>query len=283
MLEIVLAISETGTLDLVQAIEGSSMLSKILMILGFGAETALFPAYTWLPAFYVGLNPVLLAVEVSSILPAASYIIGLFSSSTTTTALIASTLALIGSIIGSLSAIVQSDIRRLLAYSTLSHTGYIVLGLSSNVSIARDYAILHTLAHAIPKASLISVALLMISLANTYMIRDLRLFRGAYRLIAIGSGLALLGLPPFLSFWTELYIFLGVFSLDITWKALALIYFAVILISTGYAFKLIYAYSESSDKVAKTPRATEIILAIYFSLSLVLSVFQSSIVEYFLR
>jgi len=284
LMGLIMAAGESGTFLFPQLLSGSSLLSKALISIGFGAEAALFPMYVWLPSVYVGMPPLLLGIEVSSLLPASVYIVGTVASTSAPIAAAVSFLALAGSIIGSLSAIAQNDLRLLLSYSTLSHIGYMIMGLSVGTALARDYSLLHIVAHEIPKASLIAVAFVALSRLGGSKISDLGAMKGAYKFAAIGGALALLGLPPFLSFWSELFIFLGTFSSTLLWKAVALVYFTAILISSGYAFKIIYAYSAAPSK-GREGRATDafgILLLLFFALSLLLSPLQSYIVSYFL-
>jgi formate hydrogenlyase subunit 3/multisubunit Na+/H+ antiporter MnhD subunit len=282
LIGLILAIFSSGTISFPYMLNNSGVLSIMLMAIGFGTEVALFPMYVWLPSLYIGMPPLLLAVEIASILPATTYIVGTIASMNYTVAIVTASLALIGSIVGSLSAMTQNDLRKLLSYSTLSHIGYMLLGLSVGTALARDYSVLHMVAHAIPKASLVAVTFALLSKLGNSGIEGLRKFGNSYKLVIMGSALALLGLPPFLSFWSELYIFLGAFASTLPWKLLALVYFAVILISTGYAFKIIYSYS-SEDKGGEYGTDTfAIILLLFFLLSLSLSPFQSYLVTYFL-
>jgi len=70
----------------------------------------------------------------------------------------------------------------------------------------------------------------------------------------------------------------------VLWKAAALVYFAAILVSSGYAFKIIYAYSAAPSKgrEGRGIDAFGILLLLFFALSLLLSPLQSYIVSYFL-
>ncbi|MEM0021815.1 MAG: proton-conducting transporter membrane subunit [Fervidicoccaceae archaeon] len=280
---LILAISETGSLAFPELLLGAASLSKALMAIGFGAEIALFPMYVWLPSVYVGMHPLLLAVEVSSILPATSYIVGTIASMSPATALVISSLALIGSLVGSLSSIVQGDLRKLLSYSTLSQIGYIVLGLSAGTTLARSYSILQMIAHEIPKASLLLISFALLSRLKTSEVNSLSRLGGSYKFVVIGSALALLGLPPFLSFWSELYIFLGTFSAGTPWNILAIVYFTAIVLSTGYAFKIIYTYAEGAAESERIGTdAMGLLILLFFLLSILLSPLQSSILQYFL-
>lgn len=283
LLGLVIAVSESGTFAFPQAITNASILSKMLITIGFGAEIALFPMYVWLPSIYVGMTPLLLSIEVSSVLPATVYIVGTVASASEFIALATTALALIGSLIGSLSAMVQNDFRKLLSYSTLSHIGYMIMGLSVGTQLARNYSLLHMVAHAIPKASLIMFTFILLSRLGSSKVSEIGKFVGVYKFIAIGSALALLGLPPFLSFWSELFIFLGTFSGALPWKIMALIYFIVIIISTGYSFRIIYSYSSPKDgeSIHYGTDAYAILILLFFLLSLLISPFQSYLIGYF--
>jgi formate hydrogenlyase subunit 3/multisubunit Na+/H+ antiporter MnhD subunit len=284
LLGLLIGFSEAGVSSFPDIVLKASNTARMLMAIGFGAEVALFPMYIWLPGLYVSMPPLLLAVEVSSILPATTYIVGTIASGSPLASLSLSTLAMAGSLIGSLAAMNQRDLRMLLAYSTLSHTGYIVLGLSSGSKIAWSYAVLHMVAHALPKASLIMVGLAALNRVGSSMIGDISKLGGVFKFVTISSALALLGLPPYLSFWSEMFIFAGLITSSIYWRFLGVLYFLVILVSTGYSFKLIYAFSQGARSTPLTPGRDfyGALLLLYSLLPIALSPLQSNILAYFL-
>lgn len=149
-----------------------------------------------------------------------------------------------------------------------------------------QYGALHILAHATVKIPAFLVAYLMIEYVGMYSVSGLReLDVDIIRFIVITSAIGLLGLPPLLTFWSEVFIFIASYSLGGIWKLLALAFFMAILFSTGYAFKLIYSFSKRNDKkdvklnrkivIASLPLAIAVVLSIIFG------IFQSNIIIYF--
>jgi len=155
--------------------------------------------------------------------------------------------------VGAAMMAVQRDIKRLLAYSTVSHMGFIAIGISIGLSstpkeaalLGMTAAILHIINHSLGKALLFMSTGVMIRATGS---RDIDALRGLGRYLsvagcstAIGT-LHLLGLPPFAGFYSKLLLFLAFLAAGCPIGA-ALIVAAAALAIPGYAKILLTVFS----------------------------------------
>jgi NADH-quinone oxidoreductase subunit L len=173
----------------------------LLLLLGAFAKSAQVPLHTWLPDAMEGPTPVSALIHAATMVTAGVYLIArmhpLFQ--------IAVTAADVGAIIGCLTlviaatiAVVQTDLKRVIAYSTMSQIGYMIMGVSVG---AYSAGLFHLMTHAFFKALLFMAAGSIISaMGGEQSLDKMRGFRKAlpftFACFIIG-GLALSGLPPF--------------------------------------------------------------------------------------
>ena len=122
-------------------------------------------------------------------------------------------LAFITMIYGGLMSLAQDDFKRMLAYSSISQMGYLLLGVGSMTTLGISGAMLQYVTHAVGKAILFSVAGVLIVKFNG--LRSISKMGGLAMKLPITAGLALLGfmqitgIPPSLGFWSEIMIVFG--------------------------------------------------------------------------
>ncbi len=221
--------SATGSLnmaDLAQRIAESGYtevltVSYILFVIGFGVKAALFPLHMWLPdAHSIAPSPISallsgLLVEVSafallritfSVFPrgAADLIGG--------TADAVGVAAAAAVLYGGIMAILQKDLKMMIAYSTISHIGYIFLGLTAFTAEGLTGAVYHMLDHGLAKACLFLCAGNFIYVKGYRRIEELK---GAWRQMpwtcfafALAS-ISVIGIPPTAGFISKWYLILG--------------------------------------------------------------------------
>ena len=155
-------------------------------------------------------------------------------------------LAVVGAFVGNFSAYRQVDMKRLLAYSSIANISYIMLGLFSMNKLAQSFAVLHVATHGFLKAGLFILSGLLLAESGT---RRLDLLQGSLssrpllKTIFILAALGLTGAPPTLTFWSELYLIVGLSQAS--W-ILAILLALAIITSFGYYFALIYNLSIKS-------------------------------------
>jgi NADH-quinone oxidoreductase subunit L len=174
---------------------------------GAAAKSAQIPLQTWLPDAMEGPTPVSALIHAATMVTAGVYLIArthpIFEQARTIELIAAGTGALTLLVAG-LIALVQTDIKRVIAYSTMSQIGYMFLGAGVG---AYANGMFHLLTHAFFKALLfMSAGLAIHALAGE---QDVRQMRGLGRLMPftkwcfLAGALALVGIPPFSGFFSK--------------------------------------------------------------------------------
>jgi NADH-quinone oxidoreductase subunit L len=216
----------TGTLDFLgsfRAVEegafaahnGALVAGCLLLLVGAFAKSAQLPLHTWLPDAMEGPTPVSSLIHAATMVTAGVYLISrmhpLFEA--------APAAANVGAIVGCATllvagtiALVQTDIKRVIAYSTMSQIGYMIMGVSAGAYAAGMF---HLLTHAFFKALLFMAAGSIIgAMAGSQSLDRMSGFRRAlpftFGCFVVG-GLALSGVPPFSGFFSkdEILAFVG--------------------------------------------------------------------------
>jgi len=214
----------TGTFDLAElplaaaAIPPTSILPVfILLLIGFCVKMALFPVHTWLPDAHAEAPAPISAMLSGVMIKCGAYavariLLSAFGQTVVQTSDALAILGIITIIYGGLMALAQIDIKRLLAYSSISQMGYIFFGLGVGSALGVTGALFHVINHAICKALLFMCAGAIIHQTGT---RDIKKLGGLARkmpitcIAAFIGALSLAGTPPLNGFWSEWMIFSG--------------------------------------------------------------------------
>jgi multicomponent Na+:H+ antiporter subunit D len=191
-------------------------------ILGFGVKAGLFPLHIWLPEAHpvaptpasALLSGVMIKAGAYGILRTVFNIISLeeLMPRHSRLGLGLVILALITILLGSLLAITQVEIKRMLAYSSISQIGYVILGVALLTPLGLVGGIFHILAHAVMKGALFLCAGVIISTTGLRQIKD---FNGIGRRLPLTTAvfslaaLSIIGLPPFIGFISKWFLALG--------------------------------------------------------------------------
>ncbi len=179
----------------------------LCLLIGAVGKSAQLPLYTWLPDAMEGPTPVSALIHAATMVTAGVYMIvrnhAIFDLSPVAmnaVAVIGGTTALFAATIG----LVQTDIKRVLAYSTVSQLGYMFLGCGIGAYTA---AVFHVMTHAFFKALLfLSAGSVIHALSGEQDIRHMgglaKKIPWTYRLFLIGT-IAIAGLPPLAGFWSK--------------------------------------------------------------------------------
>jgi NADH-quinone oxidoreductase subunit L len=178
----------------------------LLLFAGAVGKSAQFPLHVWLPDAMAGPTPVSALIHAATMVTAGVYMVarifGLFAASETAMTVIA-VVASITMLLAAALAVFQRDIKRVLAYSTVSQLGYMMAGLAVGAATA---GIFHLWTHAFFKALLFLGAGSVIHAVHSNDMFDmggLRKFMPVtYATFIIGS-LALAGVPPLAGFWSK--------------------------------------------------------------------------------
>lgn len=217
-----------GTLELAALAQATlplqlSLLSAGLLIGGFAVKAAVVPMHTWLPDAHAaapsGISAMLSGIVIQSGLLAMLRSVSVFGVGTSAAfsyGLLLAFLAVLTMTVGNLIAMHQTDIKRLLAYSSIAQMGYILLGfgigMEYGVAIALAGGFFHILNHALMKGGAFLAAGV---LQQSFGTRDLAALRGAGRQLPAAGltfaifALGLAGVPPTAGFLSKLFIAVG--------------------------------------------------------------------------
>ena len=196
-----------------------SLTAITLITLGifFGAmgKSGQFPLHTWLPDAMEGPTPVSALIHAATMVAAGVFLVARFFPIFEISEFTMTTVSLIGAITAIFAAtmgLVANDIKRVLAYSTVSQLGYMMLALGCG---AYGAAIFHLFTHAFFKALLFLGSGSVNHATGTF---DMRFMGGLRKVMPITyitfliGGLSLAGIPPFSGFWSKDEILLNVFN-----------------------------------------------------------------------
>jgi proton-translocating NADH-quinone oxidoreductase chain N len=235
LIGIALVFGYTGALSLEQ-IRSAAAPTPILLaaggmfIIGFGVKAALVPLHTWLPDAHSqapsGISAMLSGVVIQAGLVALLRSLAPLAGVSPSWGALLLGFGALNMLLGNLMALRQVQIKRLLAYSSLSHMGYILLGIGAAVSFGQMNAaaggFFHIVTHALMKGlAFLAAGVLLYSLYISHgthqplMLEDLNGVSRRYPLAAFGLSLAVLslgGLPPLAGFMSKWQIFVGGFE-----------------------------------------------------------------------
>jgi NADH-quinone oxidoreductase subunit M len=223
---------------------GLSGSTEVLLFLGFMAAFAikapLFPFHTWLPLVHTEAPTAGSVVLAGVILKMGAYGLlrfsfELFPQASVDLAPIFLTLAVIGIIYGAIVAAMQTDLKRVIAYSSVAHMGFVVLGIFSLTVIGIDGAVFTMLSHPLTTGALFLVIGMLYERRHT---REISAYRGVWKsapimtamfLIAMFAGI---GLPGFSGFIGEFLALTGTFVVERPFAIVA---------TTGVVLAAVYA------------------------------------------
>ncbi|NOU95051.1 NADH-quinone oxidoreductase subunit L [Paenibacillus sp. LMG 31456] len=188
---------------------GLATLIAILIFVGAAGKSGQFPLHTWLPDAMEGPTPISALIHAATMVAAGVYLVArtfdIFQASPTALTVV----ACIGGFTAIFAATIgtsQNDIKRILAYSTVSQLGYMMMALGIGTTVAYTAGIFHLFTHAFFKALLFLGAGSVIHAVHTQNIHEMggvgRKMKITAWTFGIGA-LALSGIPPFSGFWSK--------------------------------------------------------------------------------
>lgn len=213
-------------MDQAQALSSNTQIFLILFfIIGFSVKMAIFPLHIWLPdAHTVAPMPVTIILA-AAMLSMGTYGIlrfpfALFSLENIQSFAIWMMIAgLLSEVYGALMALAENDIKRIIAYSSVSQMGYILFGLGTLTSRGMQGAIMHVVYHAIVKALLFMVVGIVIDVTGERQVQKISGLARRYPWLSVCAAIGVLGIsgmPPLGIFNSEWMIFAGGFDSGIS-------------------------------------------------------------------
>ena len=212
------AITQTGLAPLRAAIPVAAIF--FLLLIGFAVKLPVFPLHTWLPDAHTDAPTAVSVMLAGALIKMGGYgmirlCVTIFPQVAQNYALPLVILAIIGVLYGAAVTMRQTDFKRLIAYSSISHMGYVLLGIFALGQVSLVGATLQMFSHGVITGLLFAMVGLVMH--NTHE-RDLRNLGGLARQVPIIAivfsiaGLASLGLPTTSGFAAEFLVFVGSFS-----------------------------------------------------------------------
>jgi len=268
----------------------------IAILIGFFTKMASFGIHMWLPPAHSQSPTPISALLSPAMIGIGAYaairivVIPMFPVFKTFTGVF-SVWALITMVYGGLMAFTQDDLKRFLAYSSISQMGYIFLGLASAASLGEVGAIFHYVSHGFGKCILFLVAGILLHQTGTRSIKELG---GLADRMPITATITLIGfftiggVPPTIGYWSKFMIFTGVFNGAIVGNeefivAVAGIIMTVLTISYGtWTVRRIFfgPLPDHLKNVKEAPSLMLIPIALLALLSLIVGVWPSLVTEY---
>ncbi|MEO5596971.1 MAG: NADH-quinone oxidoreductase subunit NuoN [Lysobacteraceae bacterium] len=259
----------TGTLDLAAIYSAAGdtqqhtllLLGTVFLLVGIAFKFGAAPFHMWLPDVYQGA-PTIVTVFIGSAPKLAVFGMAwrLLESGVGPLAgdwyLMLAWLAVLSLTVGNLFALVQTSLKRMLAYSTISHVGFLFLGLANAGPDGYAASMFYAISYALMAAAAFAILLLLSS--STHDAEDIDDLRGlnarsplmALCVLLIMASLA--GIPPFLGFWAKLAVLRAALEGNLLWLAIVGAVFAVI--GSFYYLRVIKVmYFDAPDAQPRAP------------------------------
>ena len=243
-ISIVYGVTGTFQLDaLGQGLAGASskniglLLGLAFIVVGVAFKFGAVPFHMWIPDVYHGA-PTAVTLFVGSAPKIASFALTMrvlaegLGGMTDAWQDMLMVLSLLSMGLGNVIAIAQTNIKRMLAYSTISHVGFILLGIVAGTAEGYEAAMFYTLTYVIMATGSFGVILLLSR--KGFEADELADFRGlnqrspwfAFVMLVLMFGTA--GVPPMVGFWAKVQVISAVLHIGLTWLAVAAVFFSVI-------------------------------------------------------
>jgi NADH-quinone oxidoreductase subunit M len=266
---------------------GLSGSTEVLLFLGFMAAFAikapLFPFHTWLPLVHTEAPTAGSVVLAGVILKMGAYGLvrfsfELFPQTSVDLAPLLLVLAVIGIIYGAIVATMQTDLKRVIAYSSVAHMGFVVLGIFSLTTIGIDGAVFTMLSHPLTTGALFLLVGMLYERRHT---REISAFRGVWKTTPILGGMFLaalfagVGLPGFSGFIGEFLSLLGTFVFDRPYAIVATFGVIFAAVYSLWAFQRVFTGKPQGEnaKMRDVSMREVIVVAPLLALSLFLGIY----------
>ena len=262
----------------------------VMLFIAFMIKVPVFPFHTWLPDAHVEAPTPISMILAGILLKLGAYgflrvCYPIFPEAATQLAWYIALLGVINIIYGALCCLAQTDFKRLVAYSSISHMGYVVLGIAIMTKTGFQGAMFQVLAHGISSPMCFFLVGIIYDRAHH---RDLNRFGGLwlamprYGSLATLGFFASLGLPGLCGFIGEIWVLLGAFNAPFTWaKPMAVVAAFGVVLTAAYILWMIQRVylGKKKEEYADYPDATARETAILFPMA-VLVIFMGILPSY---
>src|SRR5580693_661896 len=259
------------------------------LIVGIGFKLGAVPFHMWIPDVYEG-SPTCVTVFIGTASKLAAFALAMrllpeaLGASQPDWSQMLVVLSVLSMTIGNIVAIAQTNLKRMLAYSTISHVGYVLLGILSGTAQGYQASMFYMISYVLVAAGAFGMILLLARQGfESDKIDD---FRGLNARSPWFAGMmailmfSLAGLPPFIGFWAKLGVIQAVLGVTYTWLAVVAVLFSVV----GAFFylrivKLMYFDEPTDDAVIGGSTFMRAILSVNALLAFGLGVIPGTLLE----
>src|SRR5580700_3043083 len=207
------------------------------LIVGVGFKFGAVPFHMWIPDVYEG-SPTCVTVFIGTASKLAAFALAMrllpeaLGASQSDWSQMLVVLSVLSMAIGNIVAIAQANLKRMLAYSTISHVGFVLLGILSGTAQGYQAAMFYMISYVIVAAGAFGMILLLAR--QGFEADKLVDFRGLNARSPWFAGMmailmfSLAGLPPFIGFWAKLGVIQAVIGVHYTWLAVVAVLFSVV-------------------------------------------------------
>jgi proton-translocating NADH-quinone oxidoreductase chain N len=267
----------TGTLNYLAVGQALSTLSNnhlliiafVFIAAGYAIEAAIVPFHFWLPDAYTAA-PAPSAAFLSALVDQGSYyilirvLLYVLLPSTLNWTIMLAVMAALTMIVGNLFALIQNDVKRLMAYICVADVGYNLVAISSVTAVGLLGNLYFFLIGGITTA----LAFMTIGIINSHGFKSLDDFSGLGKkmplvcLALVMAGLSFAGVPPFGGFIGKYLVFTAAIEANLSW--LAVIGVLTSVLQTAYLFRLIYVmYGKKSKDETAIKESKRILIPIF--------------------
>lgn len=197
----------------------------LLIALAAMTKSAQFPFHSWLPDAMAAITPVSAYLHAAAVVKAGIFLLLRFSPAFHDNALWSVLLVIAGlvtALVGGWRALQQHDLKKLMAYSTVSQLGLIVAAIGTGTEAGIAAALIHTIAHALFKSGLFMMIGVVDHATGTRDLRQMPVLRralpGTFVVTVLGAG-AMAGIPPLIGFISKESIFTALNAWATDWVA----------------------------------------------------------------
>jgi NADH-quinone oxidoreductase subunit L len=216
----------------------------LLLLMGAVGKSAQLPLYVWLPDAMEGPTPVSALIHAATMVTAGVFMVartGALFELAPAAAAVAATIGMGTALYAATIAVAQHDVKRVLAYSTISQLGYMFAAVGAGAYVAGMF---HLTTHAFFKALLfLGAGAVIHALAGE---QDMRRMGGLWRRLPVTTAtmvvawLAISGIPPLSGFWSKDEILATIFERGGAWRVLWALGLLTALITAFYMTRMIY-------------------------------------------
>jgi len=223
---------------------GFQKFAFFLLMIGFGFLVPMWPLHTWSPDGHVAAPTAVSMLHAGVLMKLGGYGliragIFIFPEGAKFWAPVIAILCIVNVVYGAMVAMAQKDLKFVIGYSSVSHMGYVLLGVASLNTLSINGAVAQMFAHGIMTALFFALVGNVYNKAHTRMIADFGGLAHQMPRISAGfviAGLASLGLPGLINFVAEFSIFVGAFKV---YPVLAILAISGIVITAVYVLRVV--------------------------------------------